>query len=214
LAALQGIKSGDQGNFRPEQGNHYSRLLEPDFRANKARLADAAYNCETASAQHSPSWGHRDHDLDENISVHREQRAAAQMPEVGPKPISSSRPATSGRVAPPVAPELHRSRGTEGSNPPVDELMTMQGVYRKWVGTLPPSLEASPRWTRFGQSANSIYRSLMACSCRTVSSATEITQTTPRRLRVFCGCTERSIFRLRGCHEYNLSSFSEGEFLS
>jgi hypothetical protein len=25
----------------------------------------------------------------------------------------------------------------------VDELMTMQGVYRKWVGTLPPSLEAS-----------------------------------------------------------------------
>jgi hypothetical protein len=23
------------------------------------------------------------------------------------------------------------------------ELMTMQGVYRKWVGTLPPSLEAS-----------------------------------------------------------------------
>jgi hypothetical protein len=25
----------------------------------------------------------------------------------------------------------------------VDELMTIQGVYRKWVGTLPPSLEAS-----------------------------------------------------------------------
>jgi hypothetical protein len=25
----------------------------------------------------------------------------------------------------------------------VDELMTMQGVYRKWVGTLSPSLEAS-----------------------------------------------------------------------
>jgi hypothetical protein len=26
---------------------------------------------------------------------------------------------------------------------PVDELMTTQGVYRKWVGTSPPSLEAS-----------------------------------------------------------------------
>ena len=26
---------------------------------------------------------------------------------------------------------------------PVDELMTMQGVYRKWVGTPPPGLEAS-----------------------------------------------------------------------
>ena len=25
----------------------------------------------------------------------------------------------------------------------MDELMTMQGVYRKWVGMLPPSLEAS-----------------------------------------------------------------------
>jgi hypothetical protein len=25
----------------------------------------------------------------------------------------------------------------------VDDLMTMQGVYRKWVGTPPPGLEAS-----------------------------------------------------------------------
>ena len=24
-----------------------------------------------------------------------------------------------------------------------DEIMTMQGIYRKWVDTLPPSLEAS-----------------------------------------------------------------------
>ena len=53
--------------------------------------------------------------------------------------------------------ELHRSRGTE---PPLDMLMTLQGVYEKSLGTLSPSPRRAPRWTRFGQWASSIYRSL------------------------------------------------------
>src|SRR5262249_42154708 len=44
--------------------------------------------------------------------------------------------------APPVAPSSPAAEGPR-VRIPVDELMTMQGVYRKWVGTLPPSLEAS-----------------------------------------------------------------------
>ena len=39
--------------------------------------------------------------------------------------------------------ELHRSSGAGGSQSPVDELMTLQGVYRKCFGTLPPNLEAN-----------------------------------------------------------------------
>jgi hypothetical protein len=53
--------------------------------------------------------------------------------------------------------ELHRSCGTE---PPLDMLMTLQGVYEKSLGTLSPSPRRAPRWTRFGQLASSIYRSL------------------------------------------------------
>jgi hypothetical protein len=58
--------------------------------------------------------------------------------------------------------------------------MTMQGVYRKWVGTR----------TRFGQSASSIYRSLTAGAAARFSGAPEITQTTQRLLKVFFGRTE------------------------
>ena len=47
-----------------------------------------------------------------------------------------------------------------------------------------------------------------------VSDATEITQTTQRLLKVFFGCTEGYIFKSTGFHEYNLPSFSEGEFRS
>jgi hypothetical protein len=53
--------------------------------------------------------------------------------------------------------ELHRSCGTE---PPLDMLMTLQGVFEKWLGTLSPSPRRAPLWTRFGQLASSIYRSL------------------------------------------------------
>jgi len=33
----------------------------------------------------------------------------------------------------------------------LDKFMTLQGVYEKWLDTLPPSLRRAPRWTRFGQ---------------------------------------------------------------
>jgi len=48
-------------------------------------------------------------------------------------------------VAPFLTAASRRDREPEAllADPPVDELMTIQGVYRKWVGTLPPSLEAS-----------------------------------------------------------------------
>jgi hypothetical protein len=53
--------------------------------------------------------------------------------------------------------ELHRSCGTE---PSLDMLMTLQGVYEKSLGTLSPIPRRAPRWTRLGQWASSIYRSL------------------------------------------------------
>ena len=43
--------------------------------------------------------------------------------------------------------ELHRSCETE---PPLDMLMTLQGVYEKSLGRLSPSLRRAPRWTRSG----------------------------------------------------------------
>jgi hypothetical protein len=53
--------------------------------------------------------------------------------------------------------ELHRSCGTE---PPLDILMTLQGVYEKSLDTVSPSPRRAPRWTRFRQLASSIYWSL------------------------------------------------------
>ena len=74
--------------------------------------------------------------------------------------------------------ELHRSCGTE---PPLDMLMTLQGVYEKSLGTLSPS----PR------------RSATVDALRAIGELDlseidwKITQTTQRLVKVFYGYTER-----------------------
>jgi hypothetical protein len=54
----------------------------------------------------------------------------------------------------------YRARPKLRDRTPLDMLMTLQGVYEKSLGTLSPSPRRAPRWTRFGQLASSIYRSL------------------------------------------------------
>jgi hypothetical protein len=93
--------------------------------------------------------------------------------------------------------------------------MTMQGVYRKWTGTLPPSLVASATVDALRATCELALSKLDSVEApRGFRGATEITQTTQRSLKVFFGCTEGSIFKSSGCHEYDLPSFSEGEFRS
>ena len=93
-----------------------------------------------------------------------------------------------------------------------DEIMTMQGIYRKWVGMLPPSLEASATVDALRAICEQDLSKLDSVEPpRGLRGATEIiTQTTLRLLKVFFGCTEGCIFELRACNEYNLPSFSEG----
>src|ERR1700730_16547172 len=85
--------------------------------------------------------------------------------------------------------------------------MTMRGVYQKWIGTPPPSPEASATVEALRAICELDLSKLDGVELPNSFGATEITQTTPRWLRVFCGCTERSVFRSRGCPEYNLHSF-------
>src|SRR5215831_10794902 len=82
--------------------------------------------------------------------------------------------------------------------------MTMQGVYRKWVGTLPPSLEAS--------ATVDALRAICELDLSKLDSV-EPPRGFRARLRLpkqhsacskYFGCTEGSIFELRACHEYNL----------
>ena len=49
--------------------------------------------------------------------------------------------------SPPDAPS---STEAAGPNPPLDMLMTLQGVYEKSFGTPSPSPRRAPRWTRSG----------------------------------------------------------------
>jgi hypothetical protein len=87
--------------------------------------------------------------------------------------------------------ELHRSRGIEGFKAPLDEHVTLQGIYRARLDTLLPSVEASATPDALRESAGSIYRSVRAWNGHAVSGATEITQTTPLLVNRY---TERSIF--------------------
>ena len=64
--------------------------------------------------------------------------------------------------------------------------MTMQGVYRKWVGTLPPSLEASATVDALRATCELDLSKLDSVEpAARFSGATEITQTTQRLLKVF-----------------------------
>jgi hypothetical protein len=154
--ALQGIKSGDQGNFSSHQGIRARPLFWHLF-ADKCDRPDRPRLCregEEGAARRSRARS--------RLFVHAQARQA--FPEIW-SPSSSTR--TNGVLAsrwrrrscrsPPGLTELHRSCGTE---PPLDMLMTLQGVYEKSLGTLSPSPRRAPRWTRFGQLASSIYRSL------------------------------------------------------
>ena len=155
--ALQGIKSGDQGNFSPHQGIRSRPLFKPLPSPTNAIVPtdlERRREGEEGAARRSRARS--------RLFVHA--KGAPGIPGNWPPSSSTRTNGVSGfAMAASVLSlaarltELHRSCGTE---PPLDMLMTLQGVYEKSLGTLSPSPRRAPRWTRFGQLASSIYPSL------------------------------------------------------
>jgi hypothetical protein len=145
FAALQGIKSGDQGDFpviresalvhhfgicladkcdrpdRPRTSPRRRRGRRQMLEAAEADLALEACFCPCERrARHSRKFGRR--------TRRREQTA-----------FWASRWRRRSCRAPPDAPSSTEAAGPRVRTP-LDMLMTLQGVYEKLLGTLPPSL--------------------------------------------------------------------------
>jgi hypothetical protein len=114
--ALQGIKSGDQGNFSPHRGTRSRPLFWhlPLPRRRRGRPPDdlaleAGFLSMRKAGQAFPEIGRQ---------VRRREQTA----------FRASRWRRRFCRSPPGLPELPRSCGTE---PPLDMLMTLQGVYTR-----------------------------------------------------------------------------------
>src|SRR5260370_37325982 len=145
FGALQGIKSGDQGNFFPHQGIRSRPLFGICFddkcdRPDRPRLcregeegaADARSrrSRSRARSRFCPCEGAPG--IPGNLAakfVDANKRLFG-LPYVGVGPVARC--------------QTHQLDPTCGPEPPLDMLMTPQGVYEKSLGTLSPSPRRSP----------------------------------------------------------------------